>query len=48
MFFLYEQYMDAAGYEAHMASPHFEQYVKNEAISNLESRARAFYEKIDL
>jgi quinol monooxygenase YgiN len=25
VFFLYEQYMDAAGYEAHMASPHFEQ-----------------------
>ncbi len=48
VFFLYEQYMDAAGYEAHMASPHFEQYVKGEAIPNLESRERAFYETIDL
>jgi quinol monooxygenase YgiN len=47
VFFLYEQYIDAAGYEAHMASPHFEQYVKGEAIANLESRERAFYETID-
>jgi quinol monooxygenase YgiN len=48
VFFLYEQYRDAAGYEAHMASPHFEQYVRGEAIPNLESRERAFYETIDL
>jgi hypothetical protein len=30
-----------------MASPHFEQYVKSEAIPNLESRERAFYETMD-
>ncbi|MFL5660856.1 MAG: putative quinol monooxygenase [Ktedonobacteraceae bacterium] len=48
VFFLYEQYRDAAGYEAHMASPHFEQYVRGEAIPNLESRERAFYETIDV
>ena len=47
VFFLYEQYVDAAGYDAHMATPHFERYVKGEAISNLESRERAFYETID-
>lgn len=47
LFFLYEQYKDAAGYEAHMTTPHFEQYVKAEAIPNLESRERAFYETID-
>jgi quinol monooxygenase YgiN len=47
VFFLYEQYRDAAGYEAHMATPHFEQYVRGEAIPNLESRERAFYETID-
>ena len=46
LFFLYEQYVDEAGYEAHMATPHFEQYVKDEAIPNLESRERAFYETI--
>ncbi len=48
IFFLYEQYVNAAGYEAHMATPHFEHYVKREAIPNLESRERAFYETIDV
>ncbi|HEX9132294.1 MAG TPA: putative quinol monooxygenase [Ktedonobacteraceae bacterium] len=47
VFFLYEQYVDAAGYEAHMVTPHFERYVKGDAIPNLESRARTFYETID-
>ena len=47
VFFLYEQYVDAAGYEAHMATPHFERYVKGEAIPHLESRERAFSETID-
>jgi quinol monooxygenase YgiN len=46
VFFLYEQYVDPAGCEAHMATPHFEQYVRGEAIPNLESRERAFYETI--
>ena len=48
VFFLYEQYVDAAGYEAHMATPHFERYVRGEAIPNLESRERAFYETINV
>ncbi len=48
VFFLYEQYKDAAGYETHMATPHFEQYVRGEAIPKLESRERAFYETIDV
>lgn len=47
VFFLYEQYVDAAGYEAHMATPYFERYVKGEGIPHLESRERAFYETID-
>ena len=47
IFFLYEQYVDTAGYEAHMATPHFEQYVKGEAIPNLESRERALYETLN-
>ena len=47
LFFLYEQYVNEAGYEAHMATPHFEQYVRGVAIPNLESRDRAFYETID-
>jgi quinol monooxygenase YgiN len=48
VFFLYEQYINEAGYEAHMATPHFERYVRGEAIPNLESRERAFYETIDV
>jgi quinol monooxygenase YgiN len=47
VFFLYEQYTDEAGYEAHQATEHFERYIKGEAIPRLESRERAFYETID-
>jgi quinol monooxygenase YgiN len=47
VFFLYEQYTDQSGYEAHMDTPHFERYIKGEAIPRLESRERAFYETID-
>lgn len=47
LFFLYEQYVDEAGYEAHMATPHFEEYVKGVAIPSLESRERSFYETLD-
>ena len=46
-FFLYEQYDGEAGYQAHMASEHFERYIKGEAIPRLESRERAFYETLD-
>jgi len=47
LFFLYEQYADEAGYEAHMASEHFTRLVKEEAIPNiLESREREFYETL--
>ncbi len=48
LFFLYEQYVDEAGYEAHMDSEHFTRLVKQEAIPELlEDRERAFYETID-
>lgn len=47
VFFLYEQYKDADGYEAHMSTPHFEDLVRGIAIPNLESRERAFYETLD-
>ena len=44
LFFLYEQYVDEAGYHAHMDSEHFTRLVKEEAIPRLlESRERAFY-----
>ena len=46
VFFLYEHYDDEAAYEAHMASEHFTRMVKGEAIPNLESREREFYETL--
>ena len=48
LFFLYEQYVDEAGYRAHQDSEHFTRLVKEEAIPELlEDRAREFYETID-
>jgi quinol monooxygenase YgiN len=48
LFYLYEQYVDEAGYQAHMDSEHFTRLVKEEAIPELlEDRERAFYETID-
>ena len=44
LFYLYEQYVDEAGYKAHQDSEHFQRLVVGEAIPNLESRERAFYE----
>jgi quinol monooxygenase YgiN len=47
LYFLYEQYDDAAAYEAHMASEHFTRLVKEEAIPDLlEAREREFYETL--
>ena len=47
LFFLYEQYVDEAGYEAHMDSEHFTRLVKQEAIPDLlADRERAFYTTI--
>ena len=48
LFFLYEQYIDQGGYETHMATPHFEKWVRGVAFDALESRERAFYDTIDL
>ena len=48
VFWLYEQYADEAGYQAHQDSEHFTRLVKEEAIPELlEDRERAFYETID-
>lgn len=44
LFYLYEQYVDEAGYQAHQGSEHFQRLVVGEAIPNLEARERAFYD----
>jgi quinol monooxygenase YgiN len=45
LFYLYEQYVDEAGYKAHMETEHFTRLVKGEAIPELlDAREREFYE----
>lgn len=44
VFFLYEVYQDADAYQAHGASPHFQEHGVRDGIPRLESRTRAFYE----
>jgi quinol monooxygenase YgiN len=47
LFFLYEQYADQAGYEAHMETEHVTRLVKQEAIPELlAAREREFYSTI--
>ena len=46
-FFLYEVYDDEAAFEAHVSTPHFEQYVRNGAIPILEVRERVYYETLE-
>ena len=48
VFFFYEQYRDKAGYEAHLASPHFQELGFGNAVPRLENRERAFYETWDI
>ena len=45
LFYLYEQYVDEAGYEAHQETEHFTRLVKGEAIPELlDAREREFFE----
>jgi quinol monooxygenase YgiN len=43
VFFIYEQYLDRAAFDGHVASPHFER-IGQDAIARLESRERKFFE----
>ena len=47
VFFLYEQYADASGYEEHKDSAHFKEHVRDNAIPRLERREVATYETLD-
>ena len=47
LFFLYEVYYDESGYQAHRATPHFQQHVVGEAIPNLESREVSIFDRLD-
>ena len=39
-FFIYEKYHDESGLEAHQETPHFKEYVLEQAIPLLEARVR--------
>jgi (4S)-4-hydroxy-5-phosphonooxypentane-2,3-dione isomerase len=45
--FIYEQYFDDAGYEAHLASPHVQALGVDDAFPRLEARHREFYTPIE-
>lgn len=47
VFRIFEIYDDQDAVAAHAASPHFERYALGQAIPELETRERAFYETID-
>jgi quinol monooxygenase YgiN len=47
LFFLYEQYVDQAAYEAHTESDHFQRFALGQAIPRLERRERLFWETWD-
>jgi quinol monooxygenase YgiN len=45
--FLYEQYEDEAGYQAHAESEHFKRYAAGDIFNRTESRERAIYETFE-
>jgi len=47
-FFLYEQYVDEAAYEAHKAAPYFQEHVFGYVIEYLEERSVKTYQTIDV
>jgi quinol monooxygenase YgiN len=46
-FYLYEQYDDEAGFQAHTATDHFVTHILGDAVPRLEIRVREFYETLD-
>ena len=48
VFAAYEQWRDEAAYRAHLTSPHFMRYGRDDALPRLESRERWFYETWDV
>jgi len=46
-FFLYEQYVDEAAFQAHRESDHFQEMVMGECVPLLDSRVPIHYETLD-
>jgi quinol monooxygenase YgiN len=45
-FLFYEQYVDKSAFEAHGASPHFQELALGKLFGLMESRERSFYETL--
>ena len=45
-FLLYEQYVDLAAFEAHRASPHYQEYIADGIFKIMESRTPEFFEPL--
>jgi quinol monooxygenase YgiN len=48
VFYLYEQYVDEAGYETHKATPYFQENVFGYILEYLEERSVKTYRTIDV
>jgi len=46
-FFLYEQFVDEAAFQAHAQAEHFKEHVLDRAVPLLETRERALYTMLD-
>jgi autoinducer 2-degrading protein len=46
VFYIYEQYVDEAAFNAHVESPHFQEHGFGDAIPRLSARERSFYTTI--
>jgi quinol monooxygenase YgiN len=44
---LYEQYVNKAGYDAHMATDAFKEHILGKVVPMLETRERLFYETVE-
>lgn len=47
-FLLYEQYNDASAYEAHKASPHFQEHVFGFVLEHLQDRSVTTWTTVDV
>jgi quinol monooxygenase YgiN len=47
VYFIYEQFVDKAGFEAHLASAHYRRLILDEAVQILDHRERFLYTTLD-
>ncbi|MGH7721758.1 MAG: putative quinol monooxygenase [Candidatus Dormibacteria bacterium] len=47
VYFIYEQFVDEAAFEAHIASEHYRRLILGEAVTILDHRERSLYTTLD-